>query len=134
LSNWQQPIYLIGKFNQSEIDEINQALNISQNSSSTSNQNFQKVGSRKATVINPNSKNNSNFGPIAVVIGVLEVAGVSVYCTVKSKKLKLKKISRQKEVFDLINQTIELVKLVNKKLRSVRTPWLNIYYKVKEKY
>jgi len=82
-----QPVYLPQRFNQSEIAEINQALGISQTSTSNYHQKNQSVSDNISTPTTPNS--NNNLGTISLIIGILTLASLATYGIVKRfKKIK----------------------------------------------
>lgn len=91
--NWQQPIYLLQRFNQAEIAEINQALSISQSSSSTSNyqQKYSKSDLTKVENTEKSNKDKNNkVGTIAAVsiFSALVIGGVILVARNKLKKVK----------------------------------------------
>ena len=88
--NWQQPIYLPQRFDQAELAEINQALNISQTSTSQHYQKNQSVSDKFdiSKTKTPNS-NDSNLGTVVIVSSILLVASLGIYGIIKkSKKIK----------------------------------------------
>jgi len=89
----RQPIFRSERFNQTELTEINQALNISQSSSSTSTQYYQRQ-QLKNSFENPSSNNSdSGFGTFALIGGVLAVASLGIYgiSSIVKKPKKIKK-------------------------------------------
>jgi len=87
--NWQQPIYLLQRFNQAELAEICQALGISQSSSSTQYyQGNQLVSEEVDNSVTPNS--SSGLGTVAIIGGILALASLGIYGIVKKTK-KIKK-------------------------------------------
>jgi len=84
-----QPVYLANRFNQAELAEINQALNISQTSGST--QKYQQNQSDKSISTSskiPNSNNNS-LRTVAIITGILALASLGIYGIIrKSKKVR----------------------------------------------
>jgi len=91
--NWQQPVYLANRFNQSEISEINQVLGISQTSTSNYHQKNQSVLDK---VNNPTTSNsNNNLGTISIIAVILVLASLATYGIVKKSK-KVKKVKKNR--------------------------------------
>lgn len=81
-------MYQESRFNEEEKTVINQALGISQNTSSTSANHYQKQLDTEMTSPKTSNPNGSSLGTVALISGALVLAGVVIYAVVKSKKIK----------------------------------------------
>jgi hypothetical protein len=86
--NWQQPIYLPQRFNQAEIAEINQALGISQTSTSIQHgQKTQSFSDEDGNSATPNSnKSDIGLGTVVIITSILALASLSIYGVVSLVK------------------------------------------------
>jgi hypothetical protein len=85
-----QPIYRASRFNQAEIAEINQALNISQSSSSANTQQYSKSDLKEIQANADKSNKDNKVGTIATIsiFTALVIGGVILVARNKLKKPK----------------------------------------------
>jgi len=89
----ENPIYRADKFSSQEIAEINQALNISQTSTSTQYyQKNQQVSKKVDNSTTPNS-NSGSLGTVAIIGSILALVGLGIYgvSSIVKKYRKIKK-------------------------------------------